>query len=222
MPLVTEWTSDTASSNATLNVIHYTTNPIEGNRSLRIEATTGGSASPYACGAVYLANPPYTPGLVLGRVRTLLRLDDVDQDHAGIYCLASQASGITGTGAAYTFGPNASDEIVLQKIETGGLIGTPTTLFSTGITVTSSSLSDITALELVWKANVSIFGGVRFDLYVGELDDFSDLTHVGDFTDSFSPLLTSFAEGVYATTSGLLKNMAVMFDLTRVQSTTID
>lgn len=219
MPLGTDWTPDTASVNATLNVIHYTTNALEGNRSLRIEATTGGAATPYATGGIYLVTPPYTRGFPMGRVRTIIRRDGPEHTHAGIYCLASQAVGIAQAGSCYIFGPRSNNRIVLQKITAGGLGGVPTQLFDTGEILTSTSVSDVNTLELAWKASVPIFGGVQFLMSVGELADFSDLTLVGDYTDSFDPLLTSSAEGIYAHVTGILLSMAFTFDMTRVQRT---
>jgi hypothetical protein len=177
---------------------------------------------PYATGAIFLVTPTYTRGFPMGRIRTLMRKDAPEHSHAGIYCLASQAAGIAAAGSCYIFGPKSNDHIVLQKITTGGLGGVPTQLFDTGIIMTASSLSDVTTLELAWRANLDFYGGVQFLMSVGELADFSDLTLVGDYTDSFSPLLTSSAEGLYAHVTGILQTMAFMYDSTRVSHTTVN
>jgi hypothetical protein len=219
MPLVTEWQSDTSVSGGKVaEVIHYTASPIIGNRSLSIEDSGGVSGSPIAGGAVYPVTPTYSRGFVMGRLRTLIRVDDPGI-HAGIYCMASQDIGIAGAGSAYVFGPvGASNELHLSRVSSGVSSVSLLDLVDLGVNLTTGVTK---AIELEWKSDIGIFGGIQFKIRIGNATDFSDLSLVSTYTHVDTPLTASAAEGLYGANAGILSTSRYIFDNTSVYETTV-
>ncbi len=215
MPLTTEWTTDTANVTSTVSVQHHTSTPLDGNRSVRFNVTTGGGGGSKGAGAVFLVTDP---GHVMGRLQTLMRVDS-DVTLAGIYFLASQSTGITGAGAAYMFGPGgALNTLQLRKTSGGLYSGSPTTLDTTAIDVGASD-TDTFALEVEWKADLDIFGGTSIICRYGV--DLDNLNDVLEYVDESSPLLVSLAEGLFAFRSGTSVVGQAIFDNTSVYDITL-
>ena len=212
MPLVSDWTTDTAQSNATVSIAHHTSTPLEGNRSVRFNITTGVVVGTKGAGAIFLVTPTYIRGHVMGRLQSLARVDS-DVDQAGIYFLASQDVGIAGAGSAYMFGPTGvNNELVLRKTS-GGLFSTTFTLLdTTGINVGTSPTLTF-AIEVEWKADLGIFGGTSIICRYGST--LATMSTVLEFVDETLPLLVSSAEGLFAFRSGIsLVGQAVYDDTT--------
>lgn len=218
MPLVSEWTTDTANVTSTVSVQHHTSTPLDGNRSLRFNITTGGAGGSKGAGAVFLVTPTYVRGHVMGRLQTVMRVDS-DLTLGGMYFLASQDTGIAGAGSAYMFGPNgALNTLVLRKTSGGLYTGSPTTLDTTGIDV-GASPTDTFALEVEWKADLDIFGGTSIICRYGV--DLDHLNNVLEYVDELSPLLVSSAEGLFAFRSGTSVVGQAIFDDTSLYTITV-
>jgi len=214
MPLTSEWTTDTANVTSTVSVQHHTSTPLDGNRSVRFNITTGGGGGSKGAGAVFLVTPTYVRGHVMGRLQTLMRVDS-DVTLAGIYFLASQATGIAGAGSAYMFGPGgALNTLKLQKTSGGLFAASPTTLHTIPVNVGASDPTDTFALEVEWKADLNIFGGTSIICRYGV--DLNNLADVLEYVDETSPLLASSAEGLFAFRSGTSVVGQAIFDDTSV------
>jgi hypothetical protein len=216
-----DWVQDTANVTSTVTIIHNTSTPINGNRSVRFTVDTGGVGGSKGAGAIYLdAAKPHSLGFELGRIQTLIRVDN-QVDQAGIYFLASQSSGIAGAGSAYAFGPSgSSSELVLTKLSTGLFDTTPQILISTGINMGVPPTS-IKAIEVIWRASLSIFGGTFITVRAGDAINFGDLVDIGEIVDESAPLLTSEAEGLFCFRAGTTLTGQAVFDDTTVFETTI-
>ncbi len=218
MPLLSDWTVDTAQVTSTVSVAHHTSSPLTGNRSVRFNITTGGVAGTRGAGAVYLIQPTHDRGHLMGRLQSEMRVDS-DVSHAGIYFLASQDVGIAGAGACYLFGPSgASNTLVLKKVASGIFDDNPTLLDTTGINVGSSPTGEF-ALEVEWKSDVSIFGGVHMICRYGAT--LGSMATVLEYVDESSPLITGTAEGLFAFRSGITTVGQAIFDSTTLHSITI-
>ena len=218
MALVTDWDTDTAQSNSTVSIQYHTSTPLAGNRSVRFNVTTGGSIGTKGAGAIYLLEPTHDRGHVMGRLQTLMRVDS-DVIGSGIFFLASQDVGIAGAGSCYYFGPGGSVNILnLYKVNSGLFDDTPTLLDTTGINVGASPTSTF-AIEVEWKANVSIFGGTSIICRYGAT--LGSMTDVLEFVDESSPLVTSSAEGLFAFRSGIATVGQVIYDDTSLFSITL-
>ena len=217
MPLITDWTTDTAQSNATVSIQHHTSSPLDGNRSVRFNVTTGGVSGTKGAGAAFLFTPAHTRGFVMGRLQTLMRVDS-DVIQGGIFFVASQDVGIAGAGSCYLFGPTGTlNSLELRKVNSGIFDDTPTTLDTAGINVGSSPTSSF-ALEVEWKADLGIFGGTFITCRYGPT--LGSMVDVLEFVDESSPLLTSFAEGLFVFRSGISTVGQVIFDDTTVYQIT--
>lgn len=199
MALISDWTSDTDSVTSTVSIQHHTSTPLQGNRSVRFNITTGGAGTSKGAGAIFLVTPTYVRGHVMGRLQSLMRVDS-DLNHGGIYFLASQATGISGTGSAYMFGTTGINNTLVLRKTTGGLFSTSSSLLdTTGINVGTSPTSAF-AIEVEWKADVALFGGTsiicRYGATLGSLVD------VLEFVDESSPLTSSNAEGLFSFVAG--------------------
>lgn len=218
MPLTTDWTTDSANVTSTVTILHHTSTPLDGNRSVRFNITTGGGGGSKGAGAIYLVTPTYTRGFVMGRLQSLMRVDG-DVSQAGIYFLASQVSGIAGAGSAYMFGPSGANNTLLLRKTSGGLFATVWDLGeTTGIDV-GTSPTDTFALEVEWKADLDIFGGTQIICRYGA--DLGSLVDVLEFVDEDSPLLASSAEGLFAFRSGITLVGQAIFDDTTVYEITL-
>ena len=219
MPLDTDWETDSANTNGTVDIQHTTANPINGNRSVRITCTTG--AASFATGAIMLDDAVHSRGFVLGKIRTLMRVDTPGDtpENAGIYCLGSVDVGIANAGDAYTFGPvGATQTLQLSKLNGGLQDATPALLFDTGVAIVPGTFK---AIELQWKAELTIFGGVQFTMLAGNAIDFSDLATIGTHTDETLPLVASNSEGLFLTKLDDVESCTVVYDDTTVIQTTI-
>lgn len=215
-----DWITDTAVVSSTVTILHNTSDPLNGDRSVRFTVTNGGIAGTKGAGAIYLDTTNHTRGFELGRIRTLVRIDQ-QVDHAGIYAVGSQTAGISGAGNAYVFGPawNGSiHELTLSKLDNGLYDETPSIISSTGVTL---AVDTIKAIELEWKADLTIFGGTQLICRAGDAIDFSDLSIIFQDTDESSPLLTSASEGLFTFRAGITTVGQVTFDDTTVFETTI-
>ena len=137
--------------------------------------TTSGVSGTKGAGAVFLDTTNHTRGFVLGRIRTLIRVDQ-EVDSAGIYCLGNDDVGIAGAGKnAYVFGPfGSTNELTLAKLNDGLIDETPSIINSTGVTLGAAPTA-VKAIELEWKADLTIFGGTQLICRAGDAIDFSDL-----------------------------------------------
>jgi hypothetical protein len=213
MPLVTEWVTDSSVSNAVVSIQHHTSTPLNGNRSVRFNVTTGGTSGTYGSGAIFLVTPTYTRGFVLGRLQTLMRVDS-NTTNAGIYFMASQATGITGAGNAYTCGVNLTNNTIeLRKLNAGLSDATPTILHTSG-TVVGTAPTSTFALEVEWKADLGIFGGTHITCRYGAT--IATLATIFVYVDESSPYLVSSAEGLFLTRSGITTVGQVVYDDTSV------
>ena len=221
MPLDTnDWIQDTASVSSTISILHHTAVPVNGNRSVRITVTNGGIAGTKGAGALFLDTTNHTRGFNLGRIRTLIRIDQ-EVDHAGIYCVGSQDVGISGAGSSYVFGPSgATHELTLSKLDAGLFDETPSILAATGVTLGAAPTA-VKAIELEWKADLGIFGGTQLICRAGDALDFSDLAVVAQVVDESIPLLASSSEGLFVFRAGITAVGQVTFDDTTVFETTI-
>ena len=221
MPLDTmDWVQDTATVSATTTILHNASTPINGDRSVRFTVTTGGISGTKGAAAIYLDTTNHTRGFLLGRIRTLIRVDQ-EVDHAGIFAVASQAAGIAGAGSCYVFGPAGSThELTVSKLDGGLYDETPSVIFSTGVTMGAAPTA-VKAIELEWKADLTIFGGTQLICRAGDAIDFSDLAIVYQDVDESSPLLSASSEGLFAFRAGLVSVGQVTFDDTTVFETTI-
>lgn len=208
MPLVQDWVADSAQVSTTVSIQHHTSTPLEGNRSVRFNITTGGGAGTKGAGSVYLVTPTYIRGHVMGRLQSLMRVDS-EVSQSGIYFLASQASGISGAGSCYMFGPTGSTNILQLRKTTGGLFSTtPTTLEAA--TVIGAAPTATFALEVEWKANLDIFGGTFITCRYGV--DLDSLADVIEYVDESAPLVVSSAEGLFTFRSGTSQVGQAIFD----------
>lgn len=221
MPLDTgDWTQDTAVVSATTSILHNASTPLHGDRSVRFTVTTGGVGGTKGAAAIFLDTANHTRGFLLGRIRTLIRVDQ-EVDHAGIFAVASQDTGIAGAGSCYVFGPaGSSHELTLSKLDAGLYDTTPSIISSTGVTMGSAPTS-IKAIELEWKADLTIFGGTQLICRAGDAIDFSDLSIIFQDVDESSPLLTAASEGLFCFRTGLVSVGQVTFDDTTVYETSI-
>jgi len=222
MPLTPDWTTDTASVSAAVSIQHHTSSPLVGNRSLRMNVTTGGTTGTKGAGAVFLATPLHTRGFVMGKLRTIIRIDS-DVDHAGIFCMASQATGIAGAGSCYTFGPGGStNEVELRKLN-GGLYDDTPSILATGELDLGDSPTGEFALQLEWKADLDLFGGTQLVGKVSTDVTFADIDDniVFSIVDESSPLLNTTAEGLFLFRSGVGEIGQAIFDNTTVYETTL-
>jgi hypothetical protein len=145
----------------------------------------------------------------MGRLQALARVDS-DVTHAGIYCLASQSTGIAGNGSAYMFGPSGPNNTLELRKTTGGLYSTSYTVLDTASTNVGSSPTGVFAIEVEWKASLSIFGGTSLICRYGA--DLAHLTTVLEYVDENSPLLASSAEGLFCFRSGISQVGQTIFD----------
>ena len=144
---------------------------------------------------------------------------DSDIIQGGIFFVASQDVGIAGAGSCYLFGPTGTlNSLELRKVNSGIFDDTPTTLETAGINAGSSPTSTF-ALEVEWKADLSIFGGTFITCRYGAT--LATMTDVLEFVDESSPLLTSFAEGLFVFRSGISTVGQVIFDDTSVYEITV-
>jgi hypothetical protein len=219
MPLSPDWTTDQTTFNGTVAIAHTTVDPLVDARSLRIQCSAGFTGSPYACGAVFLDTATHSRGFVMGKIRTLLRINSgsISPDLGGIFCLGSIAAGITDIGSAYMFGP-VGLTLQLRKVFSGLSDNGTTLLYNTGINMVVGTTK---AIELEWKSSLDIFGGVRFVMSAGDATDFSDLTEIDTYVDESSPLLTSQSEGLFNYQSGVGESTTLVFDQTTVIETVI-
>lgn len=219
MPLDTnDWIQDTDDVNSTVTILHNTSTPIEDDRSVRFTVTTGGAISDKGAGAVYLDIASHTKGFELGRIRTLIRVDQ-QVDQAGIFAMGSIDAGIAGAGNSYVFGPvGVTNELTLQKLDGGLFDVTPSLIDATGVTF---SIGAVKAIELEWKADVGIFGGTQLICRAGDATDFSDLAIIFQGVDETAPLTASLSEGLFAFRAGITSVGQVTFDDTTVFKTTI-
>lgn len=218
MPLVQDWQTDSSQVNATVSIQHHTSSPLNGNRSVRFNITTGGTLGTKGAGAVYLIEPTHDRAHVMGRLQTLMRVDS-DVTAAGIYFLASQDAGITGAGSGYYFGSvGASNTLNLYKFDAGLFDDTPTLLETSGVNVSASPTSTF-AIEVEWKADLTIFGGTfitcRYGATLGSMID------ILEYVDESSPLLSSSAEGLFAYRSGISVVGQAIFDDTTLYSISV-
>lgn len=155
-------------------------NPIQGNAQMRFfwSRLTGGG---------------YTAGLTKGRMRTLLRLDDISVG-AGFVFMASSTNVAVASGNFYEAGKRGGvNEVFIARI-TGGLVS-----FSSSSNVAAYTFAVNTpyALQVDWIADAVNLGGVLIELSVGTAVDFSNLVRVTAWMDSSaSKLLTTVAEGI--------------------------
>jgi hypothetical protein len=221
MPLDTnDWVQDIDGVSSTQTILHNTGTVINGDRSVRFTITNGGIAGTKGAAAIYLDLTNHTRGFALGRIRTLIRVDQ-QVDHAGIYAVGSQVAGIAGAGSAYVFGPaGATHELTLSKLDNGLFDTTPSIISSTGVTM-GAAITAVKAIELEWKADLTIFGGTQLICRAGDAIDFSDLAIVFQGTDETAPLLTAASEGLFAFRAGITTTGQVTFDDTTVFETTI-
>ena len=215
-----DWVQDFGTVSASATILHNASTPLNGDRSVRFTCTNGGIVGTKSAAAIYLDTTNHARGFVLGRIRTLIRVDQ-EVDHAGIYCLGSVAAGITSGGNSYVFGPAGSThELTLSKLDNGLFDETPSVINATGVTM-GAAPTGIKAIELEWKADLTIFGGTQLICRAGDAIDFSDLAIVFQGVDESSPILTSLSEGLFAFRAGITNVGQVTFDDTTVIETTI-
>lgn len=219
MPLDTnDWIQDTFVDSSTVTILHNVSTPIEDDRSVRFTVTTGGSITDRGVGSIFLDLANHTRGFELGRIRTLIRVDQ-QVDQAGIFCMGSADVGIATAGNAYTFGPvGATNELTLMKLDAGLADVTPSVINATGVTF---ALGTVKAIELEWKADLTIFGGTQIICRAGDAADFSDLAIVFQGVDETAPYLTSLSEGLFCFRVGLTSVGQATFDDTTVFKTNI-
>jgi hypothetical protein len=166
---------------------------------------------------VAIQNNTYTNGILDGRIRANVRIDDMTTDvidHVGFVCMQSAPtidgasdegyglvlSGDNGLSTAtvnlvkYTNGFQSL--IILDSVSAGSLgIGTPF------------------VFQLDWVEE-ALLNGVVLKGYIGVTTvDFNDLVQVVEFTDTSSPLTTSVAEGlVVVSLSTISPTLDVKFD----------
>ena len=174
-------------------------------------------------------------GFEAGRMRTLIRIDDLDdpsmqENHFGILFMQSQENmaDFDGGGQSYGLSLSVGEGFSPQSFRlwkfTGGLNGGSGTLDTMQIldsvalpfTLTSGI---VVGIEVEWRTEpevISEIGGALIICRAGEETDFSDLQDLITFTDTTSPYTTTVAEGIFA---GFKNQMAsgnnrVTFDLT--------
>jgi len=183
-------------------------------------------------------------GFLTGRLRTLLRLDEMgspsstlDVSHVGLLCMQNVENmahfgEFGGTGQCYGASVSIENGFSTQEVHlykfSAGIDGSTGELLAPIDSVTLPFLvdqGDVLCLELVWRCDgetITDLGGAYFVVRVGQQADFSDLTDVIIHIDS-SPYTETDAEGVWAgfkSGSGL-EAIMVTFDQTSLYRTSI-
>ena len=218
MALITDWLTDTASVTSSVSIQHHTSTPLNGNRSVRFNITNGSAVGSKGAGAVFLVTPTYTRGHIMGRLRTLMRVDS-NLNQSGIYFLASQDIGIAGLGSAYMFGPSGINNALVLRKTSGGLYNTSFTLLDSTNTSLGISPTTAFAVEVEWKASIDIFGGTHIICRYGT--SFGSLVEILEYVDESSPLTVSSAEGLFAFVDGADIVGQAVFDDTSLYNITL-
>jgi hypothetical protein len=156
-------------------------------------------------------------GVVAGRLRTLIRIDDLDdpsmqENHFGILSMQNveNLSEFGTTNRAYGLSVSLGEGFTPQSIRlwkfTSGLDGGTGALNLSQVIVSVSSpftlmTGSIIALEFEWRTEpevISQMGGALLIGRVGQASNFSDLQTVITEVDTVSPFTTTVAESIFA------------------------
>lgn len=190
------------------------TNPLVGSYSLATNAPQGNAQMRFFWSRV--AGGGYTPGLLAGRIRTLLKLEHVDQG-AGVIFLASATTIGATSGNFYEAGRRASNNQVFISRTNGGL---PSFTANLNVASWTFTLNTPYAMQVDWIVDTVNLGGVYIELSMGAALDFSDLTKLTSWLDSSaSKLTTSVAEGLGGAWN-VVSQPNVYFDQTTIAALT--
>ena len=142
----------------------------------------------------------YTPGLLEGRMRQILRIDSAGKTRAG-FAFMQSAADISTTDdkdyyqvVAHADATAATRTIRIDRID-GGSVNT-TNLFETSSP--AWTVGSVFTIEVDWQASVTEIGGTRITVRTGTATDFSDLSEIADLTDpSPDAHTTTLGEGPY-------------------------
>jgi hypothetical protein len=193
--------------------------PLIGSGSLRL-SNVDNKTVPRRVHGYYTSNV----GFARGKIRTLVNIAaSSNRTRAGLYCCGSQAN-LASAGNVYyaAFESDSSGgnrRLRLWKATTGFDEDsvTPATALLTAVAHPAFTLGTTKALELEWHASLTLLGGTRLIVRVGDETDFSDLDEVADYTDVTSPYTTCVAEGVFLLKWDTQTDLAeARFDSTRL------
>lgn len=227
MPLITDW-DEFQDGFGAISIDHYTAAPIVGARSVRLTIpfhVGGGGQSSRA--AIMLKEPPHDRDFTMGVIRTLVHGLATPLRY-GIFCMAQSAVNPCLIGSAcYTLSAanfiGAGQNFHLTRVPD---FTNPIDLdiLDTGVPVLLAG--ETIPMELKWKADLAIFGGVQFEVRFGNLGD-TDFTNL----DLASPMIatdatggalfTSNGEGVFASNKDQLQPHQILYDDTSVYETVI-
>lgn len=176
-------------------------NPIDSTGSLFIAHVTTGSNHVLQANL----NNTFTQGITHGRIRTLVRRDDLSggDSRFSLFCMGS-ATNLTSSGSFYAvvLSPGTTSNLILIKSNDGLSVGleTPDTTFDTtnaDFDVDDTFNGGVIALEFEWNADDQVgLGGTQLIVRLGLMLDFSDLSEVMNEIDSSSPLTSATIEGM--------------------------
>jgi len=229
MPLVTDWESFTDGFGP-IAIEHFTVNPIVGDRSVRFTIPNFlGSLGESSRAAIMLKEPPHTRGLLLGVIRTLVRVETGTPRRLGIFSMAQSGTNPALAGSEcyvlaqgfFNTSPGPAEWHLARVTDLSELAVTLTDLGTTG--VPALNIGETLPIELKWKADASIFGGTQLEASFGNLNDldFSNLTSTLTLTDANDPLLITNGEGLFASNVDEQQEQQVIFDETSVFNTVI-
>jgi len=195
------------------------TSPMVGTGSLQLQKTDSGGQRNFTS----LVSTSYTPGILHGKMRQIVRCNSGNRTRFGFSFCHSHVN-ITGNSGRNWYEANPYIDSAgsvrswrIVRVVGGEGIGTVTSLFSGG---PGWSTSTNFTMEVEWHVDVSGLGGTQIILRSGTLTDFSDLTQITTLVDPTpNALITSLGEGPHVTqwdTFG--DNYNVRFDNTSVTS----
>lgn len=152
--------------------------------------------------------PNYVPGLLRGKVRTLLRLRNglaaLEGLSGGLACMQSARNICVGGASAYVLAvsmpANGALTLNIEKWTNGFRAGGTRTVLATASSIPGAvlALGTTKAVELEWDVNLTELGGVLLTARAGDASNYSNLVAVPGCAvlDDSSPLVTSAWEGL--------------------------
>ena len=211
-------------------------NPIVGSGSVTMTHDPGNQFQ-----SISLSPNTLPTGFTSGRMRTLIRLDDIDgvsgqENHFGILTMQSAADMAQfGTSnqsyaASISIGEGGTPQSIrLWKLNEGldgssGNLNVAQVLDSVAPPFTISQ-GQVVGLEFQWRTDsivTSQLGGAELIVRVGQQINFSDLQQVIGFIDTLSPYTSTVGESIFAgfKNSFSTDDKRVTFDNTSVFRTT--
>lgn len=167
-----------------------------------------------------IQNNTYSNGLSTGRIRSVIRIDDLVTDnigHVGFVCMQNTLTAYNTNDAGYAVtlsGGNGLSSPTVNIIKFNNTFtASPSVVDSASATVTTSSAF---VFQMDWVSDFALLGGTLIRGYLGEATtDFNNLVQVVEYTDLSSPILSTVTEGlIQVLFSGVANNFDVKWDET--------